>query len=109
MLVHISDGGRGVPRLFRAEDLGALSVRAETRSPDWETLARTLGVAGAGEVVGGHTWLNISWLRTAAGPRDREWYDQFASMVAHAGAHDWLSADGSRVRAHVDWGPRGVD
>jgi hypothetical protein len=108
VLVYISDAGRGAPRLCAAADLGALAVRTETDAPDWEALSRTLGVAGAGEVIGGHVWLDIGWLRTAAGERDREWHDGFARMVQYAAAHGWLSADGGRVRAHVDWGSAGV-
>jgi hypothetical protein len=109
MFVQVVDGGRGAPRLCMAEDLGALSVRAATGSPDSETLSRTLGLAGAGEVIDGYAWLDISWLRAAAGERDQGWNDGFARMVDYAGVHGWLSADGSRVRAHVDWRLAGVD
>jgi hypothetical protein len=104
MLVYIADGGRGTPQLRTAEDLGALSVRAEASPPDWDVLSRTLRVAGAGEVAGDHAWLDISWLRTLAGERGPDWHDGFTAMLGYAGAHEWLSADGRRVRAHVEWG-----
>jgi hypothetical protein len=105
MQVHISDGGRGTPRLNTAEELTALSVRAEASAPDWTTLARTLRTAGAGEVADDHAWLDIAWLRAAAGDRDAGWHDAFAAMLEYAEVHGWLSADGRRVRAHVDWVP----
>jgi hypothetical protein len=99
-----------VQRLCTAEELSALSVRAETGSPDWENRSRTPCVAGAGEVAGGDAWRDISQLRAAAGERGQEWYDAFADMLAYAEAYGWLSADGRRVRAHVDWGlAAGVD
>lgn len=103
MVVNVPDGGRGTPELRTADDLDALSVRAVSSSPDWNNLSRTLRVAGAGEVVGDHAWLDISWLRAAAGERDQEWCDGFTVMLEYAGAHGWLSADGSRARAHVVW------
>lgn len=104
MFVYVS-GGRGrTPQLCTAEDLDALSVRAEASAPDWDFLSRTLRGAGAGEVVGDHAWLDISWLRAAAGERDQDWLAGFTGMLDFAGAQGWLSADGRRVRAHVDWG-----
>ncbi|SFW86724.1 hypothetical protein [Amycolatopsis australiensis] len=105
MLVHIADSG--TPRLRAADDFGSLSVRAEASAPGWETLSRTLRAAGAGEVAGAHAWLDVAWLRAAAGDRDAGWHDRFAAMLGHAEAHGWLSADGRRVRAHVDWGRAG--
>jgi hypothetical protein len=109
MLVLISDRELDAPRLCMAEELGSLSVRAETDTTDWDALAWSLAVARAGEVAGGHAWLDISWLREAAGERDARWEGGFEGMVAHAGEYGWLSADGNRVRAHVDWGPAHVD
>ncbi len=105
MLVYIPDGGRGTPQLRTAEDLGALSVRAEASSLDWDILSRTLRAVGAGEVAGDHAWLDIVWLRTAAGERDQDWHDGFTAMLDYANAHGWLSDDGRRVRAHVDCRP----
>ncbi|MDQ0381390.1 hypothetical protein [Amycolatopsis thermophila] len=104
MVVYVPDDGRGVPQLCRAEDLGALSVRAAAGAPRWELLSRTLGAAGAGEVAGEHAWLDVAWLRSAAGDRDQNWHDGFTRMLAYASDLGWVSADGGRVRAHVEWG-----
>ncbi|TDD27918.1 hypothetical protein E1218_09010 [Kribbella turkmenica] len=101
MLVHI---GAGMPRLCSAEDLDALSVGVEASSADWEGLASTLRSAAAGDVADGHVWLDISWLRAASGDPGQAWQDRFARMLGYAGDHGWLSPDGRRVRAHVDWG-----
>jgi hypothetical protein len=94
MRVHISE--TGTLRLHAAEDLAALSVRVEGDVPDWTVLAPTLRAAGD------HAWLDVSWLRTAAGERDQDWHDGFTAMLGHAAARGWLSADGDRVRAHID-------
>ncbi|GAA3567022.1 hypothetical protein GCM10022222_58670 [Amycolatopsis ultiminotia] len=102
MVVYLSGDGTGAPQLRTAEDLRTLSVRVGMRTPDRETLSRTFRAAGAGEFAGDHAWLDISWLRSAAGERDQDWHDRFTGMLGHAAAHGWLSADGSRVRAHVD-------
>lgn len=104
MFVYIPDCGGGTPRLYSADDLGALSVRMEASPADWDALARTLRAAAAGEVADGYVWLDISWLRDAAGESAPEWRDGFARMLDYAGAHGWRSADGRRLRAHVDWG-----
>jgi hypothetical protein len=108
MFVYIPDKGLGPPQLRTAEDLAELFVRAVPSSPDWDMLSRSLRVAGAGEVIDDHAWLEVSWLRAAAGERDQNWHDGFAGMLDYAQAHSWLSADGRRVRAHVEWG-RGHD
>ncbi|MCD2114908.1 hypothetical protein [Rhodococcus rhodochrous] len=101
MLVYMPDGGRGTPQLRTAEDLGALSVRVDASSLDWDILSKTLRAAGAGEVVGAHAWLDISWLRAAAGKREQDWHRGFTAMLDYAAAHGWLSDDGRRVRAHI--------
>ncbi|MGW4591034.1 hypothetical protein [Amycolatopsis thermoflava] len=93
-----------MPQLCRAEDLSALSVRAAAESPRWGLLSRALGAAGAGEVAGDHVWLDVSWLRSAAGDRDQDWHDGFTRMLDQAARQGWVSADGGRVRAHVEWG-----
>ncbi len=104
MVVYVPDGGPAVPQVCRAEDLSALSVRAVAESPRWGLLSRALGAAGAGEVAGDHVWLDVSWLRSAAGDRDQDWHDGFTRMLDHAARQGWVSADGGRVRAHVEWG-----
>lgn len=103
MVVEVPGDGRGIPRLCGTEDLGALAVRGPANSPRWDLLARALGAAGAGEVADEHAWLDVEWLRSAAGERDRTWHDAFTRMLAYAGSRGWLSADGTRVRAHVEW------
>ena len=104
MIVYLPINPADAPQLFSTDDLGALSVRLEADSVDGDAMSASLQTAAAGEVADGHVWLNISWLRTAAGETGQEWHDRFARMIDDAAGHGWLSDDGRRLRAHVDVG-----
>lgn len=47
-------------------------------------------------------WVSLSWLRTT-GPADTKWQTGLDQMVAKATPHGWISADGSAVKAHLEW------
>jgi hypothetical protein len=64
-------------------------------------------VAAVGKVDDdGHVWLSTAAVVELAGARGAEpdWAESFAAMLAYAESHGFLSADGMRVRAHVERG-----
>src|SRR5437763_14470885 len=67
MVVYVPDDGRGVPRLCRAEQLDALSVRVPADSRRWDLLSRSLAGAGAGAVADDHAWLDVEPRRPRPG------------------------------------------
>lgn len=101
MFVSISSSGHG-PQLMSVDDLTSLAVRVHAKAVDPGAVSSTLRSAGAGDVADGHAWLNIGWLRTAAGTPGPDWPDRFAAMLEYAKDRGWLSSDGRRVRAHIE-------
>lgn len=102
MFVEVAEHAPGEPQLRAKEDLDRLAIHVSSGVSS-VALARTLRGAQVGEMDGGHAWLEISWLRSAAGERDREWQEAFVGMLERADTHGWLSEDRRRVRAHVEW------
>ena len=47
-------------------------------------------------------WVSCNWLR-AAGPADTDWPARFDSMLDKARPMGWVSADGTAIKAHVEW------
>jgi hypothetical protein len=101
MFVYIAEKGKG-PQLVSADDLTSLSVRVEASPVDPAAISSMLRSAGAGDVAADHVWLDISWLRAAAGTPGPDWPQRFAAMLEYAQARGWLSPDGRRVRAHLE-------
>lgn len=101
MFVYIAENGKGA-QLISADDLTSLSVRVEANTVDPAAIASMLRSAGAGDVAADHVWLDISWLRAAAGTPGPDWPHRFAAMLQYAQTHGWLSPDGRRVRAHLE-------
>ncbi len=92
--------GEGAVALREPDDLTSLSVRAG---------GRPLAGLGALGVPDGddHAWLDLAKVRQLAeaagvGPG---WTDRWHRMIAYARAQGWISADGHRVRAHVEREP----
>ncbi|GAA5051614.1 hypothetical protein HNP84_006419 [Thermocatellispora tengchongensis] len=74
---------------------------------DRAALDAALAGAGAGSATDAETdaEIDIGWVRSAAvgaGGVGGDWADRFAAMLAYAGRKGWLTADGRRVRAHVE-------
>jgi hypothetical protein len=101
MFVYIAEKGKG-PQLVSADDLTSLSVRVEASPVDPAAISWMLRTAGAGDVAADHVWLDISWLRSAAGTPGPDWPQRFAAMLEYARTRGWLSPDGLRVRAHLE-------
>lgn len=85
------------------DDCTSLAVRV-TGVP-LDRLGDLLDAAGLGRSVGdGHAELVVSRLRALAstGVTGADWPARWDGMLAYAGRHGWLSADGATVRAHVE-------
>lgn len=94
MIVVVTPGGA---RVEEPEVLDALSVRLDGLQR--RDVAAALGAAG--DFDGEHVWLEEDYLRTA-GPSDASWRSSFDDMVAFARSRGWSSADGRRIRAHLE-------
>ena len=101
MYFHISSGSVHLVdpqdvtsfRAVRAADLGA------------EELAVIVQREGLGEMLpsGDHLMVALDAVRRmAAGRVGPGWERDLDAMVAYAAGKGWLSADGTRVRAHVE-------
>lgn len=100
--MHVDVAPDGV-RIGEAGNLRALAVRC---APGVD-LAAALGQFGEVADDGGHVWLLIDELRSRAGASVAadefdDWGDGFDAMVTFARSKGWTSADGRRVRAHVE-------
>jgi hypothetical protein len=99
MIAVVSNAGGEVRATV--EDAGNLrQLHAEFRGVDDLAAAAALSAAGLGELSGDHVWLSVAGLRAAAdGTPDGA--AGFDGMIAYAASKGWISADGSRVQAHV--------
>jgi hypothetical protein len=65
-------------------------------------IAATLGGHGAMDDDGSHLWIDIAWLRIAAGAGQPDtWPAQFDGMVAYATSKGWSNPDHTRLRVHL--------
>jgi hypothetical protein len=74
-----------------------------------------VGVAGGGDrnevaaALGGPSidddvWVPVERVRSlAAGHVDGEWDGAFSAMLEYADTKGWVSADGTAIRAHIEW------
>lgn len=100
MLIQITGDSVG---LVDPQDCGSLSVRNADGLTDDELAARA-AAAGLGELLAsGHLMVPVATLRALAGDRvGPGWEDDLAAMLAYAAGRGWTSADGQRVRAHIE-------
>lgn len=49
------------------------------------------------------SWVSIGELQHLIGLEERGLQQEFSAMITKARLHGWVSADGSEVRAHVEW------
>jgi hypothetical protein len=95
----VLDGEARVTRILDADDLSSLRVRAVGSGAPADALEAALGHV---DEDGSHAWIRIAALRSRAGAaRDDDWFRSFDAMMAYAGEHGWLSADGDFVRGHI--------
>jgi hypothetical protein len=67
-----------------------------------------LALAGAGlghlDDDGDDAWVTVEGVRRlAVGLVGPAWDGEFAAMVDYAAGKGWLSPDGAKLRAHVEW------
>ncbi len=99
MLVLVADDG-GVVRASVEDAHNLRQLRAELRGVSDAQADEALREAGLGTLEGGHAWLVADALRVA-GDGSSGWTADFYGMLAYAKTRGWMSADGSRVRAHI--------
>lgn len=89
------------PYVAEGDDLTTLSVR--TVAAGRSRLMPDVTLAAAQVVTDQrHAWLDVAQLRLLAGTRSDEWHRRFGEMIAFAASRGWMSADGTRVRAHIE-------
>lgn len=87
------------PRDFKRFHVEAALERAALKRASDELAAQ--GVSFETDDV---AWVKVTALQALSGlDSDADWQRQFASMLAYCATKEWLSADGSAVRAHVVW------
>lgn len=99
MYVEVSPSG-GVS-VREPDELGELAVRAP--GLEEEDVSEALASAGCGSVDNGHAWLKIHELRARAGAQPAEWVEAFEGMIDFARSRGWLTQDGERVQAHIEY------
>ncbi|MFC4942395.1 hypothetical protein [Pseudonocardia sp. GCM10023141] len=89
--------------LVDPQDVKAFSVRCPA-DLDHAGLAASVDRAELGEILdSGHLMVPVATIRRMAGDRvGPGWDNDLAGMLAYAASKGWTSADGSRVRAHVE-------
>lgn len=97
MFVRV-DTERGTASLEQPLDTGKLYVEVVGEGDLAGPLARF------GERDGDHAWLDITELKASAlGRVPDTWIRDFESMIEYAKSRDYLSDDGTRVRAHLEF------
>jgi len=89
--------------LVDPQDVTAFSVRCPA-DLDRDGLAASVEKAELGEILdSGHVMVPVATIRRMAGDLvGPGWADDLAGMLAYAASKGWTSADGSRVRAHIE-------
>jgi hypothetical protein len=67
---------------------------------DLNDVAAALG----GPSIDDDVWVPVDRVRSlATGHVDAEWDGAFLAMLEYAATKGWISADGTAIRAHVEW------
>jgi hypothetical protein len=101
MIIHVTPAGAVEVR--NPDDLSRLHCEIGLKNGGLE--AARVSLHGIAELPSSQVaWLSVDRLRSMAEPCNKDsWLQQFRGMIDTAGAHGWLSPDGSTVRAHVVW------
>jgi len=73
---------------------------------DRARLDLALAGAGLGHLAddGDNAWVSVEGVRRlAVGHVGPAWDSEFAAMVEYAAGKGWLSPEGDKLRAHVEW------
>jgi hypothetical protein len=90
--------------LVDPQDTRSFSVLCPADLGD-DDLAAVVARAGLGEVLPGgeHLMVPVDTVRKmAAGRVGPDWPDDLSAMLDYAAGKGWASADGTRIRAHIE-------
>ncbi|MFD9893279.1 hypothetical protein ACFWY9_28365 [Amycolatopsis sp. NPDC059027] len=101
MFVHV--GGDGAVRVEEGDDCTRLHVATELDSAATGQALRDAGFGGPADEPDS-AWLSVESLRENAsrGSVGADWPGRWDAMIAYAARKGWLTADGTKVAAHIE-------